>query len=105
MDFNNNQFLDQNEMAISMIMYKYDLKSVEEAGQRAAKFAKDPKMGLTWEEYAAFMKSYEQEEKKGGKRDGPRMEIHMEEFKDGSSKMTIIMEGAQKLAATASALA
>ena len=61
--------------------------------------------GLDFEAYERMFRDHlaEMEEKMRG---GPmgRMEIHMEENKDGSSRLSIIMEGAKHLAVSASAV-
>ena len=123
MDFDKNGYMSMEEMGMAMLVHKYDFEAIEEAMKRMEGYAKDMKMGMTRNESKAFMESYEghdgKKDKRGkkGKRHhddsdsdddwememgGGRIEIHMEENEDGA-RMSIIMEGAEKLAASVAA--
>ena len=106
-DFNKDGLLQWGEAVNAMIraqMGEADFKMVE-------KFVKkhgDKDMTLTPEGYMKVVAEFdkmmkEKEAMKGGNR--KRMEIHMEEHPDGRNKMVVIMEGAQKLAISAAAVA
>merc|ERR1719326_2736887 len=95
-----------DELGQTMLRDEWDVKTIEETLKLATKFADlENGEGMDFDGFMAFVKEAgEMDKMKGGKR-GPRMEIHMEENADGSSKMTIIMESARKLAVSATAVA
>merc|ERR1719498_261574 len=116
-DYNRDGFWQQEEVGMSMMVHEWPKEAMEEAAQRFDKMASDPKMGLSRDEADRFMDSYEGDDMKkdhhgkghhshsdsdGGS--GGRIEIHMEEDSDGS-RMSIIMEGAEKLVASSIAIA
>lgn len=103
-DYNKDGFTDMYELGNAMLFHEYDLKMIERV-MKAAEPHLDKEGKMSFEHYMMLVEETMSwaEEEMGGR--GPRMEIHMEENADGSSKMTIIMESAKKLAVSATALA
>merc|ERR1719453_97784 len=107
-DFNGDGFLSTLELVNAMIRADFKEEQWVDAFTRLDRHCSGFKEGTfeggcTFEQYEAIFAEYAEEMKmEDGKQ---RMEIHMEEHPDGSSKMTIIMEGAKNLAVSAAAVA
>ena len=104
-DYNKDGLVSWNELYNAMMRANFDDKMMMMAYELAHKFG-DDKGNLTFDQYMKMIKSYEatMKAKEAGK-GRKRMEIHMEEHPDGRNKMVVIMEGAQKLAISAAAVA
>jgi hypothetical protein len=105
-DYNQNGMIDNYEMVNAMMRDGWSLEHMKMMMETANQHMNEGGE-MDFDQWMMFVKDAENmmEEMKGGDSRGPRMEIHMEENADGSSRMTIIMEGAKLLAASAAAVA
>ena len=106
-DYNNDGMIDMKELYLAGMRAQFDEEAMREMFEQAERHA--GKEGrLSREQYMMMIKEYMANMYKdhGSDRgDGPRMEMSMETLPDGTERMTIVMEGAQKLAFSAAALA
>ena len=116
-DYNRDGYVDERELVNAMVRGGYDEEMMTWGYEMYWKHQSGN--GLSFDDYMAVVDEWGQSmgdmawdgsemavEGHGySGSEGPRMEIHMEERPDGSNSMTIIMESAQKLAVSATALA
>jgi hypothetical protein len=110
LDYNSNGLMSTNEQYNAMMREGYDDETMMRIFTAQMKFG-DKEGNLNQEQYIAMvdhMTKQMEMEKEGhddGNRGGPRMEITMEKLPDGTERMRMVMEGAQKLAFSAAAVA
>merc|ERR1712194_346859 len=105
-DFNGDKLISWTEMFNALMRADMaDDKTLTWVYDHMLKFG-NKEGTVNFDQYMEMINEFARQEE--AKKDGgskARMEIHMEEHPDGSSKMTIVMEGAKNLAASAAAVA
>jgi Ca2+-binding EF-hand superfamily protein len=108
-DYNNDGMISMGELYMAMMRSQMSEEDMKMGFEMANRHANKEGM-LDWDHYMMMVEEYEmamEGDHDGDRGDGsgPRMEMNMEKLPDGTERMTIVMEGAQKLAISAAALA
>ena len=108
LDYNNDMRVSVNEHYNAMMRAEYDDETMMKIWTMQMKVG-DKEGNLDPDQYMTLVdelkREMEMSEGEDMNRGGPRMEMNMEKLPDGTERMTIVMEGAKKLAFSAAAVA